>query len=156
MSTPVVSVFLLFSIFIVAYLCWRQWSVLKSLNARAKQQSEEYEKAENARYAELKESARTLALCVVQDQLDLSEGCWRLKLHLDHLWPNEADAGDYKVFYEMFEEIKGFDTHEARANLTAQARFDQDKKRLAIEDRYREQLLVASQKLLDQLQAPSH
>lgn len=156
MSTTALTIFLVVSILIVAYLCWRQWSVLQSLNQRARQQSEEYDKAEKARYAELKESARTLALCVIQDQVDLSEGCWRIKLHLDHLWPNEAENGEYKVFYEMFEEIKDFDTHQARAKLRAQARFDQDKKRLAIEDRYKDDILSASKKLLEHLEAPKH
>lgn len=156
MSNTALSVFLLTCILLTAYLCWRQWSVLRSLQQRAKQQSEQEVLDQQAHYAELKESARTLALCVVQDQLDLSEGCWRLKLHLDHLWPNEAETGEYKVFYEMYEEIKGFDTHQARAKLSAQARFDQDKKRLAIEDRYKEQVLKASQKLLEQLQSPTH
>lgn len=156
MSTTALAVFLTVSILIVAYLCWRQWNVLQSLHTRARQQSEEYDRAEKARYEELKESAKTLALCVVQDQVDLSEGCWRIKLHLDHLWPNEAENGEYKVFYQMFEEIKDFDTHQARAQLRAQARFDQDKKRLAIEDRYKEEILAASRKLLDQLQAPQN
>lgn len=156
MSPTVLTIFLIVSILIAAYLCWRQWNILKSLNNRARQQSEEYEQEQRARYEELKESARTLALCVVQDQVDLSEGCWRIKLHLDHLWPNEAEESEYKVFYEMFDEIKDFDTHEARAKLKAQARFDQDKKRLAIEDRYKDAILVASQKLLDELQATQH
>ena len=156
MSTPFLATFLAVSIFIVGYLCWRQWSVLKSLNARAKQQSEEYDIAEKARRSDLKESIKTLALCVVQDQVDLSEGCWRIKLHLDHLWPNEAESGEYKVFYEMFDEIKNFDTHKARAELTTQARFNQDKKRLAIEDRYKADVTIASKKLLEHLDSQRH
>jgi|GEM_PF-5632885 len=156
MSTPLLATFLAISILILGYLCWRQWSVLKSLNAKAKQQSDEYDIAEKARRLELKESVKTLALCIVQDQVDLSEGCWRIKLHLDHLWPNEAESGEYKVFYDMFDEIKEFDTHKARAGLTTQARFDQDKRRLTIEDRYKEDVTAASKKLIEHLESQKH
>lgn len=82
-----------------------------------------------------RESARIVALAVVQEQCDLSEGCLRLRYILNQL-------GDTRVTLEaMGEELAPFATHKARQSLALEERFKQDQQRLMIEDKYRVELL---------------
>lgn len=82
-----------------------------------------------------RESARIVALAVVQEQCDLSEGCLRLRYILNQL-------GDTRGMLEaMGEELAPFATHKARQELSLQERFKQDQQRLMVEDKYRVELL---------------
>src|SRR5690606_23731544 len=82
-----------------------------------------------------RESARIVALAVVQEQCDLSEGCLRLRYILNQL-------GDTRGMLEaMGDELAPFATHKARQELGLHERFKQDQQRLMIEEKYRVELL---------------
>lgn len=87
---------------------------------------------------QLLESLNTLFLCVLQEQVELSEAGLRIKVHLDHLFPLPEQRERWSVVYAFYDELKEFSTHEKRKELTTQERFNQDLKRLAVEERYRE------------------
>ena len=87
------------------------------------------------------ESARIVALAVVQEQCDLSEGCLRLRFIMNQL-------GDPRELLEqMGEELKGFATHKNRQALPLDERFRQDKERFKIEQRYAKQMFELCQEI---------
>lgn len=145
MELTVLESFLLVAITIAAALCCWQYIKLRRLR---KERTIESSKVSSDKHNELKTSVHTLSLCLVQGQVDLSEGCWRVKLHLDHLLTTPEMRQEFQVFYDMYDEISVFDTHQKRNQLSKQERFDQDKKRFEIEDRYREEIVNAAGKLL--------
>ncbi len=88
-----------------------------------------------------RESARIVALAVVQQQCDLSEGCLRLRFILNQL-------GDHNPVLEaMGEELMPFATHEKRQQLDVQERWRQDLQRSFIEEKYREELLTVCREI---------
>lgn len=144
-------ILLAIAIVIAAALCCYQFLKYRQVLAILFRKKQKEEVVQAQKQAELKSSVRTLCLCLVQNQVELSEGCWRVKLHLDHLFPIASDREDFHAFYRMFDEISSFDTHEKRNDLSKQERFNQDKKRFEIEERYRDEIIEASQKLLSVL-----
>lgn len=151
MSVGLLEVSLGLAIVVAAALCCYQFLTYQALKKAQVDRGLKQQRDQANKHAELVSSVRTLCLCIVQEQVDLSEGCWRVKLHLDHLYPDSSHREDFHVFYRMFDEISGFDTHEKRKELGKQERFNQDKKRFAIEDRYREEIVSAAKKLLSVL-----
>lgn len=136
---------LLLAILVAATLCFWQYVKLRRLRrARTLESS----KVSAMKQNELKTGVHTLCLCLVQGQVDLSEGCLRVKLHLDHLLTTPELRQEFQVFYDMYNEISVFDTHQKRNELSKQERFSQDKKRFEIEDRYREEVIKGAEKLL--------
>lgn len=82
-----------------------------------------------------RESARIVALAVVQEQCDLSEGCLRLRYILNQL-------GDTRSVLELMgEELAPFATHKKRQELELSERFKQDQMRLMIEEKFRVEFL---------------
>lgn len=148
MNIGVLEILLGLAIIVAAALCCYQFLQFKSLKDKQDRQLEKQKILLAKGQAELKSSVRTLCLCLVQKQVDLSEGCWRVKLHLDHLYPQKEDREDFLVFYQMFDEISHFATHEKRNDLSNQERFNQDKQRFEIEGRYQDQIEAAAKKLL--------
>lgn len=148
MNIGLLEILLGLAIVAAAALCCYQYLKFKSLKAIQLRQFQKLEVLQAQSQAELKSSVRTLCLCLAQKQVDLSEGCWRVKLHLDHLYPDAKDREEFLVFYRMFDEISHFDTHEKRNDLSNQERFNQDKQRFEIEGRYQEEIEAAAKKLL--------
>ncbi len=117
---------------IVGGLCFYQWRAL------AKKQQERWSQADaqsNETRKNLEEGLKTLLLCVIQDQINLSEAALRIKVHLDHLFPHEHQKNDLKIFYQFSDEVADFATHAKRNSLTTQERFNEDIAREKIEER---------------------
>ena len=76
------------------------------------------------------ESARIVALAVVQDQCEPSEGCLRLRYIL-------AQLGESHELLEMMgDELSHFATHKERKQLSMLERNKQDQERFMIEEKY--------------------
>ncbi len=76
------------------------------------------------------ESARIVALAVVQGQCEPSEGCLRLRYIL-------AQLGESRELLEsMGDELSSFATHKERKQLSMQERHKQDQHRFMIEEKY--------------------
>lgn len=99
------------------------------------------------------ESLHIIASAYLQGQVESSEACLRIYKLLEIYWPiGELRPTPLHVFHEMYDEIKGFDTLEARNALSLQEATRQDRIRFAIEDRYQERLEVGCQELIKHLQ----
>lgn len=91
-------------------------------------------------------SLETIALATLQEQCEISEACIRIKKLLEY-YPDVADQKSLVIIQEMYNEIKSFDTLEARNALSKQEKFKQDTQRFKIEEQYRESFLEALKEL---------
>ncbi len=97
-------------------------------------------------------SMEMIALAALQGDCELSEACIRIKKLLDY-YPQLAAEDRYRVIHAMFDEIKGFDTHEARQALPSEALREQDRQREVIEEKYRDLLLESFRDLAERMRA---
>jgi hypothetical protein len=93
------------------------------------------------------ESIEIITKGVIQDQCEVSEGVLRIKHLKDQLDYMSMDM-DFQVIDQMFSEIDQFDTLESRSDLTKQERFNQDKKRFAIENEYKDRVVESCRDIL--------
>lgn len=124
---------------------WRQISDHKRIQTK---QIQEKMAKEVERKEFVEESLRIITKSMLEGQCDLSEGCIRVRMLIERTDNIDAKNEEFKVFFDMYEEIKHFKTHEARKELSKQELFNEDKERLKIEERYRDLLLEASRRLL--------
>lgn len=106
-------------------------------------------KNEQERLSFVSESLRTIALAFVQNQVEASEACIRLRMLIDRyeFIRNE----DYPYIFSMYEKIKHFKTHETRNAMSKTDRFEEDKSRFKIEQEFEAALIDECQKLLTEL-----
>jgi exopolyphosphatase/pppGpp-phosphohydrolase len=121
-----------------------QWRRLQALR---KNRLQELDLRNQATRKDLVEGLNTLLVCLIQEQIEVSEAGIRIKLHLDHLYPLEQQRTELQLFYEFYDRVKDFSTHGARRELTTQERFDQDRERYKLEEEYGERLKALAKKL---------
>lgn len=95
------------------------------------------------------ENLELVASALVQGQVEVTEGCWRIKVLLEVLDPSLLARSEFRVFAEVHEETRHLHTHDARKELTARQRFAEDRHRLSVEDRLRGEVLEAAKFVLD-------
>lgn len=125
--------------FILLLLIGLQWRHLKS---KIREQGLKNDTRMLDTQKHLIEGLNTLLLCLIQGQVEVAEAALRIKVHLDHLFPLEQQRHAWLPFYECAQALEGLATHAARLDLKAQERVNQDRKRLEIEDQYKDQLIL--------------
>ncbi len=124
---------------------------LKKLQAQRKKEVAHYIKKENERVAFVKDSLKTISLAFVQKQCEASEACIRLRMLIDRV--DFVKNEDFPVIFDMYEEIRHFKTHEVRNAMSSNDKFNEDKKRFAIEDKHMDNLKRECELLLNQIAA---
>lgn len=81
---------------------------------------------------------------LVQEQVDITEGCWRCKVLLEIIDTRLTERPDFQAFAEVYQRTRHLKTHSARNQLTLKARHQEDKERLAVEDDMRDKVLAAA------------
>lgn len=104
------------------------------------------------RHHNLRESIITISRAAVQDQCELSEACIRVKKLLENYSEIEARS-EFEIIQRMFVELEEFSYLEDRKALSKQEKFNQDKKRFMIEDKFRDPMLKALDKLIPVFEA---
>lgn len=130
---------------LLGYLAWLLWQI----RAQQRRQADALEAlaASNQEQHEHRcKSIEMIALATIDGDCDLSEACIRIKHLLDY-YPGLAADPAYRVIAEMYAEIRGFATHEARAQLSPKARAAQDRARYQIEERFGNDLMACMQLL---------
>lgn len=108
--------------------------------------------AQNAHHRdEIKDSLRVLSLALIDDQIDLSEGCIRIKVLLDVVAPALHQDETFSVFNLMYEETSHMPTHEARQEMDKRFRRKLDKQRFTLESEHRIEIKIAAKKLFESL-----
>lgn len=130
---------------LLAYLAWLLWRI----RAQQQQQAAVRQRllaSNQEQHEHRRKSMEMIALATIDGDCDLSEACIRIKHLLDY-YPGLAADPSYRVIGEMYAEVSVFATHEARAELTRDARAAEDRARYQIEQRFGNDFLACMQKL---------
>ena len=85
---------------------------------------------------------------LAQEQVDITEGCWRCKVLLEIIDTRLAERPEFQAFADVYQRTCHLKTHSARKQLTPKARHQEDKERLAIEDEMRDEVLAAAKAVI--------
>ena len=89
-----------------------------------------------------RDSLKIICQATLAKQCELSEACLRIN-HLLGFFPQKRSNENYRIIFDMYEQIKGFDILEDRLSLSKQAKFNQDKERIAIENKFSSKMYKA-------------
>jgi predicted RNA-binding protein len=98
---------------------------------------------------ELATDIQFIANAMAESQCEITEGCLRIASLMKALDDNLRHKPEFAAIFRLYEQSRELATHTAYQQLTAQERFRQDKKRLALEDELGPQVLQEA-KLLSQ------
>ncbi len=111
------------------------------------------EKALQARVDQQRQSTiasiQVLARTMLAGQVELSEGCIRIKVLLDAIAPELHEDHRFAVFNQLYSEIEHMPTHEARKSVDKRFLFKLDKQRWELENKHKVEILAASKKILE-------
>lgn len=129
---------------IAAYYVWQ----VKKQNAQLKAEQEAQKKAWREKKEELAKDIKFIANSMVQDQCEITEGCLRIKVLMDHLDGDLQFKPEFKAIQQVFTLTSDMPTHKAYKELPRKEQFKLDKKRYKIEDEHRELVLAEAHALV--------
>ena len=118
----------------------RQMTLLS--DSRKRQRKAEAFKAK--RRQDMIDSIRVIAMAVEEDQVEYSEACLRIKGLLDHVEPQLMEKPPFRVFMEVYEQLRHMPTHQARQDTEARFVDKMDKERFAVEKRHADEIRRAA------------
>jgi len=132
----------------IAGLCWFILTKSRELKALKTQQlQQETQQAEQRKY--LVDSIKVIATTMLEDQVELSEGCIRIKVLIDHLDASLHEQDAFKIFEQMYRDTEHMPTHQARKNTDKNFIHKLDQQRFALEKTHRDSIRTASAALLE-------
>ncbi|KZZ48575.1 hypothetical protein A3758_32635, partial [Oleiphilus sp. HI0118] len=102
----------------------------------------------------LRESIRILCSSMLDEQVEISEGCMRVKILLDHLDARLHHDEVLGVFNEVYERLESMPRFEKRKAVNRKILDKLDETRFAVENDYRERVLVACNTLMAEMPLP--
>jgi hypothetical protein len=109
----------------------------------------QHQAASDARRENAVMSIKVLAQSMLDGQVELSEGCIRVKILLDHVAPLLHQDAAFSVFSTLYDALQHMPTHEARKQSDKQLVAQLDQERFKLEADYRTRILEASKALLN-------
>ena len=138
------------SLFLLKYIL-STLKKMKSMQAiQQAQQAQAEQQLEDTRLSAT-QSIKVIAQCMLDEQIELSEGCIRIKVLLDHVAPEFHKDPYFKIFTQVYEATQHMPTHEARKEADKKLIMKLDLERLTLEDEHKEAILSASRQLLSRL-----
>jgi len=131
----------------------RQWGHLRVRSPQAEDNAEQSAPQQQAvtQQLNLHESIEVIARLVLDDQVEISEACLRLKVLLDHYDAELIHQAPYSVYATVYNALAHMPTHSARRQTNKKFLMKLDQQRFEIEARNREAVREASRALLDHL-----
>lgn len=126
----------------------KQWKKIQLGEKIAQLKDEQNEKSRR----EIKSGLRVLSLSLIEEQIDLAEGCIRIKVLLDSIAPELHQNPDFAIFNLMYEETSHMPTHGAREDMDKRFRRKLDKQRFELESQHRTTIKSAATKLFNILE----
>lgn len=99
------------------------------------------------------DSLEVIATLTLDDQVELSEACIRIKILLDHYDAGLHDEAPFEIFAKVYGLLEHMPTHEARKKTDKRFIHKLDQQRFAIEAKHREEIREAAKALLARLKA---
>jgi len=152
MSDSIIWLGIVAGFIVILGLCWYIWATSRELKVhRADQDQLLSDKKKQDKY--LIDSLKVLATTILDDQVELSEGCIRIKVLLDHLDSNLHEHKSFKIFEEMYLATEHMPTHDARKNTDKHFTDKLDQQRFALEQKHREAIKSAAKALMEYLKS---
>lgn len=133
----------LVAILALTWFIHTQWRTLQHTLHQKKEMEERIEKQRSHTI----ESIHVLSRAIIDNQIELSEGCIRLRVLLDHIAPELVHKPDYQILHELYTELAHMPTHEVRQQTDRRFIRKMDIRRHKLE-RENEALIVAAAKAL--------
>lgn len=150
MSEAIIWLAILVGLVMIAGLCWFILTKSRELKAlRAQHLQQEAKQVERRKY--LIDSIKVIATTMLEDQVELSEGCIRIKVLIDHLDASLHEQDAFKIFEQMYRDTEHMPTHQARKNTDKNFINKLDQQRFALEKAHRDSIRSASVALLEKL-----
>ena len=99
----------------------------------------------------LRESIRILCSSMIDQQVEISEGCMRVKILLDHFDARLHHDAVFGVFNEVYDRLESMPRFEQRKAVNRKILDKLDETRFAVEADYRERVLVACRALITKM-----
>ncbi|WP_298452789.1 DUF2489 domain-containing protein [uncultured Marinobacter sp.] len=96
------------------------------------------------RRKDMVDSIRVIAMAIEENQIEYSEACLRIKGLLDHVAPELMNAPPYRVFMDVYEQLRHMPTHQARQNTETRFVEKMDKERFEVERRHTDEIRRAA------------
>ena len=96
-------------------------------------------------------SIKVIATAMLEDQVELSEGCIRVKVLIDHFDVSLHEQEAFKIFEKMYRKTEHMPTHQARKDVDKNFIHKLDQQRFALEKQHRESIRKAASELLEVL-----
>jgi hypothetical protein len=138
------------SIFLLKYIVSTS-KKMKSLNEQEKKLTAQIDKAHEERRLNATQSIKIIAQCMLDEQMELSEGCIRIKVLLDHVAPEFHQDPYFKVFSIIYDATRHMPTHEARKAAEKKLIMKLDLERLTLEADHKDEIVSATRMLLSRL-----
>jgi len=124
------------------------WKKIKALKHSNHELENKQTQALNDSQLKAHESIRVIAQCMIDEQVDLSEGSIRIKVLLDHVAPELHEHPTFSIFSKIYAATEHMPTHEARKQADKKLIRKLDKERVKLEADNKEEILTASKELL--------
>lgn len=123
----------------------KQWKLL----VRIKQESEVLAGSRAARSNEILSGITVLCKSMVDGQVEISEGCMRVKILLDHFDPSLHLDPRFTAFNDVYNQLEDMPRFGARRTVDKQSLKVLDARRLEVELDNKDAVLAASRSLID-------
>ncbi|UZE95903.1 DUF2489 domain-containing protein [Alkalimarinus alittae] len=135
----------LIAIVALSLLIIKKWRFIKA--AEAEKQSQE--KIKQQKREDAIESIKIIALCMIEEQVETSEGCIRIKVLLDHVAPELHDQAPFSIFSVMYDATEHMPTHGARKSADKALIRKLDIERFELERVHKDAIIEASKAIRD-------
>lgn len=127
---------------------------LKDLKEQQQVLEQQAEEKQKTLQLDVVDSLKVITTVMLDDQLDLSEGCLRIKVLIDNLDISLHEDERFKIFSVMAAELAHMPTHDARKQVEKKILRKLDEQRFKLEAKHREEIRKAAKHLLSWLERP--
>jgi len=124
---------------------------MKTLNEQEQVLTKQIHQAHEDMRLNATQSIKVIAQCMMDDQVELSEGCIRIKVLLDHVAPEFHKDPYFSIFAKMYDSTRHMPTHEARKAADKKTIMKLDLERMKLEAQHKDEILSATRQLLSRL-----
>lgn len=135
------------AIFLLIYNL-KSWKKLKNLNAEKVKIETQQTQALYDSQLNAAQSIKHIAQFMVEEQVELTEGCIRIKVLLDHVAPQLHEDEVFNIFSIMYKATEHMPTHQARKDADKKLIKKLDLERFKLEAQHKDRILDASNALL--------
>lgn len=127
---------------------------LRKLKAEQERLQQQAESKQKALQLDVVESLKVILSVLLDDQVDLSEGCIRIKVLLDNYDISLHEDERFKIFSVMAAELAHMPTHDARKQVDKKILRKLDEQRFKLEATHRDEIREAAKALRTWLERP--